>query len=147
MFLGFLETGHTFFYAMTMESISQKSKFECLMNYFRLVYKRCEEDENYFNYASKFSLQRNCPNLKPIDHWYLSEKQLRSIQIMPIGSMEDCPVTNLKADFANEFLGGGVLEFGNVQEEIMFVICPELLLSVFLCAPMAENEAVIMVGA
>ena len=80
----------------------------CLMNYFRLIYKRCEEDENYFDYASKFSMQRNCPEPMPIDEWYSSEKRLRSIQILPTGSMEDCPYTSIKADFANEFLGGGV---------------------------------------
>ena len=60
--------------------------------------------------------------------------------------MEDCPVTNLTVDFANECLGGGSC-LGCVQEEIQFITCPELLLSVFLCSPMAENEAVIMLGA
>ena len=33
----------------------------------------------------------------------------------------------LQVDFANKFIGGGVLGHGAVQEEIRFLICPELL--------------------
>lgn len=29
-------------------------------------------------------------------------------------------------DFANEYIGGGAADFGNVQEEILFLIFPEL---------------------
>ena len=32
----------------------------------------------------------------------------------------------LHADFANMYLGGGVICGGNVQEEIRFSICPEV---------------------
>lgn len=37
-------------------------------------------------------------------------------------------------DFANKNIGGGVLGFGSVQEEILFVIHPELIVSVLLTA-------------
>jgi poly(ADP-ribose) glycohydrolase len=49
-------------------------------------------------------------------------------------------------DFANEFLGGGVLFTGNVQEEIRFSICPELVASMLFMECMAPNEAVVMSG-
>lgn len=35
----------------------------------------------------------------------------------------------LQVDFANKRVGGGVLGRGSVQEEIRFVICPELIVS------------------
>jgi poly(ADP-ribose) glycohydrolase len=43
--------------------------------------------------------------------------------------IEDLPA-DIKVDFANKFVGGGVLEHGCVQEEILMMICPELLLGV-----------------
>lgn len=50
-------------------------------------------------------------------------------------------------DFANKFLGGGVLGSGCVQEEIRFVICPELIVSKLFTECLRPNEALFMVGA
>ena len=44
------------------------------------------------------------------------------------GCIEDTPEA-LHADFANAFIGGGVLGGGCVQEEIRFTVEPEALLS------------------
>eukprot|EP00485_Elphidium_margaritaceum_P001682 CAMPEP_0202691336 /NCGR_PEP_ID=MMETSP1385-20130828/6078_1 /ASSEMBLY_ACC=CAM_ASM_000861 /TAXON_ID=933848 /ORGANISM="Elphidium margaritaceum" /LENGTH=532 /DNA_ID=CAMNT_0049346727 /DNA_START=20 /DNA_END=1618 /DNA_ORIENTATION=- len=53
----------------------------------------------------------------------------------------------LHADFANEYIGGGVLHGGNVQEEIRFTVSTECLIAKFL-SPMAmlPNEAILMMG-
>lgn len=53
----------------------------------------------------------------------------------------------LHADFANMFLGGGVLSGGCVQEEIRFSICPELCGAMLVCPCMLKNEAITIVGA
>jgi poly(ADP-ribose) glycohydrolase len=53
----------------------------------------------------------------------------------------------LMVDFANKFIGGGVLRGGAVQEEIAFVQHPELLVSCALMPLMCDNEAVVMTGA
>ena len=42
---------------------------------------------------------------------------------------------------------GGVLGHGAVQEEIRFVICPELLISCLLCEKMGDRECVVIKGA
>eukprot|EP00441_Pelagodinium_beii_P015462 CAMPEP_0197661264 /NCGR_PEP_ID=MMETSP1338-20131121/51350_1 /TAXON_ID=43686 ORGANISM="Pelagodinium beii, Strain RCC1491" /NCGR_SAMPLE_ID=MMETSP1338 /ASSEMBLY_ACC=CAM_ASM_000754 /LENGTH=451 /DNA_ID=CAMNT_0043238785 /DNA_START=19 /DNA_END=1374 /DNA_ORIENTATION=- len=52
----------------------------------------------------------------------------------------------LHADFANMFLGGGVLTGGCVQEEIRFAICPELCVALLVCPCMLDNEAITIVG-
>merc|ERR1712151_615985 len=52
----------------------------------------------------------------------------------------------LHADFANMFLGGGVLSGGCVQEEIRFSICPELCVAMLLCPCMCEDEAIQLLG-
>ncbi|KAI3643738.1 hypothetical protein MP228_009902 [Amoeboaphelidium protococcarum] len=53
----------------------------------------------------------------------------------------------IKVDFANEFIGGGVLGRGAVQEEILFCEHPELLVSMLLCERMDNNEAILIRGA
>lgn len=50
--------------------------------------------------------------------------------------MEQAVSAHAQADFANELIGGGVLTGGNVQEEILFILRPELLVSLLLCARM-----------
>ncbi|KAL0241249.1 hypothetical protein GEMRC1_006484 [Eukaryota sp. GEM-RC1] len=49
-------------------------------------------------------------------------------------------------DFANKHIGGGVLRRGAVQEELMFVEMPELLVSIPLSDVMAPDQAVIVNG-
>ena len=42
---------------------------------------------------------------------------------------------------------GGVLGHGAVQEEIRFMICPELLISCLLCEKLGDRECVVIKGA
>lgn len=50
-------------------------------------------------------------------------------------------------NFANRFLGGGVLRGGCVQEEILCCIRPELLIGLLFFESMESNEALIIEGA
>jgi len=52
----------------------------------------------------------------------------------------------LQVDFANAFVGGGVLSGGCVQEEIRFAQCPDLVASCLICEAMRDGEAVILRG-
>jgi poly(ADP-ribose) glycohydrolase len=49
-------------------------------------------------------------------------------------------------DFANKFLGGGVLNSGCVQEEIRFSICPELMVSMLFTECLNDTESVLIRG-
>ena len=51
-----------------------------------------------------------------------------------------------QVDFANKLVGGGVLGFGCVQEEIRFVICPELLISRLFTEALNSNECLRITG-
>ena len=53
----------------------------------------------------------------------------------------------IKVDFANKFIGGGVLRKGCVQEEILFTIYPELLSSILFCEEMSDTESIFIIGA
>lgn len=62
------------------------------------------------------------------------------------GTIEDDGEGFLQVDFANKYLGGGVLGQGCVQEEIRFVICPELLCSRLFTEYLADNECMVIMG-
>ena len=47
----------------------------------------------------------------------------------------------LQVDFANAYVGGGVLGHGCVQEEIRFLICPELISSMLFTERLGDSEA------
>jgi hypothetical protein len=62
----------------------------------------------------------------------------------PLGESIDDQHQMLRADFANEVIGGASLSFGCVQEEIMFSICPEMNCSRLFCTPMQPDEAILI---
>lgn len=51
-----------------------------------------------------------------------------------------------KTDFDFRFVGGGVLGYGCVQEEIRYVICPELILARLFTEALGANEALLVIG-
>lgn len=104
-----------------------------------------------------FERLQNLPNLKityirvcsPImteKQWLDSSKKMKKVTIKAQGSIEDYIKDTIQLDFANKYLGGGVLNNGDVQEEIRFTINPELLPSMLLFDCLNDNEAAIMVG-
>jgi hypothetical protein len=75
-----------------------------------------------------------------------------SLPLCPIdlragGTIEDDGYGTLQIDFANRFLGGGVLTRGCVQEEIRLTICPESLAGLLFVEVMEEHESVTIIGA
>ncbi|ERL94596.1 hypothetical protein D910_11873, partial [Dendroctonus ponderosae] len=68
------------------------------------------------------------------------------IHIASTGNIEDNGLGFLQVDFANKNIGGGVLRYGCVQEEIRFVICPELIVSRLFVEQLRNSEAVIITG-
>ncbi len=49
-------------------------------------------------------------------------------------------------DFANKYVGGGVLGYGCVQEEIRFLISPELIVSRLFVEELDVNEILLVIG-
>jgi poly(ADP-ribose) glycohydrolase len=47
-------------------------------------------------------------------------------------------------DFANAYIGGGSLTKGSAQEEILFLIYPQLYATIPFCAKMKYNEAIFL---
>ncbi|KAI9094957.1 hypothetical protein DFS34DRAFT_231111 [Phlyctochytrium arcticum] len=72
---------------------------------------------------------------------------LSSLDVKIDGTIEDHGQDLIQADFGNKYLGGGVLGEGCVQEEILFIIYPELLVSRLFTEVLANDEVVLITGA
>lgn len=68
------------------------------------------------------------------------------LHVSSSGKIEENGFGLLQVDFANKYVGGGVLGLGCVQEEIRFVICPELLVSRLFTHRMEPLECLIING-
>eukprot|EP01100_Stratorugosa_tubuloviscum_P011549 TRINITY_DN516_c1_g4_i4.p1 TRINITY_DN516_c1_g4~~TRINITY_DN516_c1_g4_i4.p1 ORF type:complete len:304 (+),score=64.38 TRINITY_DN516_c1_g4_i4:100-1011(+) len=112
------------------------AKMKTFLNYFERMIDLKGKFEGFIN------INRICICEFPI--WKESESKLCRMEIREglIEESTDCA----QVDFANQFIGGGALEFGNVQEEMRFAKSPELLVTMLLCHPMHFNEAIIITG-
>ena len=124
-----------------------KEKLKCLLKYFeRLSANNNKKFDELINKNIVFVRV-----VTPNDHisWNRlknSEKKLCKLRVDLTTRIEDTAKTYARVDFANAYLGGGVLNTGCVQEEIMFTICPELIAGMLIMESMNENEAIIISG-
>ncbi|XP_010867655.2 poly(ADP-ribose) glycohydrolase isoform X2 [Esox lucius] len=87
---------------------------------------------------------------KCLDHppsWKNSQTLLTKLHVTCEGTIEDSGHGMLQVDFANRFVGGGVTGSGLVQEEIRFLINPELIISRLFTEALEHNEVLIITGA
>lgn len=121
-------------------------KIKCICHYFRRV---CPTESDRSNVPTGcVTFERRIIPLSDLPNWSASSKPLgvTPLHINSAGTIEDQGVGLLQVDFANKFLGGGVLGGGCVQEEIRFVICPELIVSKLFTECLRPSEALVMVG-
>ncbi|XP_005801698.2 poly(ADP-ribose) glycohydrolase-like [Xiphophorus maculatus] len=78
--------------------------------------------------------------------WESSQTQLTRLHITCKGTIEDDGYGMLQVDFANRYVGGGVTGNGLVQEEIRFIINPELIVSRLFTEALELNECLIITG-
>ncbi|XP_055613980.1 poly(ADP-ribose) glycohydrolase-like [Uranotaenia lowii] len=117
-------------------------KIKCICNYFRRV---CSIPP-----SGVLTFQRRYINPKQFLDWTKCDatvaRESVPVHISSEGTIEDQGRGLLQVDFANKFLGGGVLGHGCVQEEIRFVINPELLISKLFTEALKPQEALVMMG-
>lgn len=113
-------------------------KIKCLIHYFRRIL--CSEMP-----TGVITFQRRY--LEPFTNWQSSDVPLSrtKFQITSKGKIEDGHGM-LQVDFANRFVGGGVLGNGCVQEEIRFLTNPEMIVSRLFTESLTNDEALIMIG-
>ncbi|KAI8841962.1 hypothetical protein BJ741DRAFT_593764 [Chytriomyces cf. hyalinus JEL632] len=116
------------------------SKLNGLLHYFRTMMDRPGA-------GSSVTFTRRCIDANEFPSWAHSQAPISSVTAFTNGKIEDDKADCLKVDFANKSIGGGVLEQGAVQEEILFIIYPEMLASLLFCEEMKDNEAIFIAGA
>ncbi|CAF2801247.1 unnamed protein product [Rotaria sp. Silwood2] len=112
-------------------------KLKCILHYFRRISEDMSKGVLTFR---RFALPAVW---KP--NWIESHAPLCKIHLRKDTTIEDM-YGLLQVDFANEFIGGGVMNEGIVQEEIRFTICTEMLISVLVCEVMLPNECIFLIG-
>ncbi|KAL7889947.1 hypothetical protein AOLI_G00022050 [Acnodon oligacanthus] len=85
-------------------------------------------------------------SLNSFSKWESSATQLTRLHITYEGTIEDQGYGMLQVDFANRMVGGGVTGLGLVQEEIRFLINPELIVSRLFTEALDHNECLIITG-
>ncbi|XP_028983377.1 poly(ADP-ribose) glycohydrolase [Betta splendens] len=125
------------FYRLFEGSSPKKiEKLKTLLCYFRRV------TENKSKGLVTFTRQ----TLNSPPNWESSQTQLTQLHITCEGTIEEDGYGMLQVDFANMFVGGGVTGHGLVQEEIRFLINPELIVSRLFTEALEYNECLIITG-
>ncbi|XP_058799277.1 poly(ADP-ribose) glycohydrolase-like [Phymastichus coffea] len=117
---------------------SVMEKLKCLFHYFRRVTSKAPEGT--ITIQRRYVPKKNCPR------WDKQQVKLSSLHITSKGTIESQGAGLLQVDFANKYVGGGVLNYGCVQEEIRFVICPELMVTMLVTEALDDTEALIING-
>ncbi|CAB3223993.1 unnamed protein product [Arctia plantaginis] len=122
------------------DSDANLEKLKCICHYFRRVVTKVP--------VGTVTYRRRAGGARAGAGWARSRRALHHVPLHVDSrhTIEDADGL-IQVDFANKFLGGGVLGHGCVQEEIRFVICPELLLSMLFTEELKANEALIIIGA
>ena len=108
----------------------------CFVNYLTIIGKWLKENDPILKEEITYIRQ----NIKKIDE---DKKDVNfcEINIIKEGSLFDGKAEYC-IDFANKYIGGGVLNGGCVQEEILFAIEPEAIVSMLFMEVMNENDAI-----
>lgn len=119
---------------------SNLSKIRCLINFFFRISSESEQKN------TNLSIIRLCLEKNEFPDWENSKLLLKDSKILDEGGIEDIDDNCIQADFANKYVGGGVLHDGNVQEEIRFIISPELLVARLFMECLKDNEISYIIG-
>uniref|UniRef100_A0A8C8DV93 poly(ADP-ribose) glycohydrolase n=1 Tax=Oryzias sinensis TaxID=183150 RepID=A0A8C8DV93_9TELE len=116
------------------------------INFFRLFEgsspKKIEKLKTLMCYFKSVTEQSRCI----FQLCFSSQTRLTKLHITCEGTIEDDGSGMLQVDFANKFVGGGVTSTGLVQEEIRFLINPELIVSRLFTEALDDNECLIITG-
>lgn len=126
----------------------QESKIKCIIHYFERI---CANmPMGFVSFERKvLALEHHplCISYPDAKFWSSSTIPLCQFEAHSSGLIEDQSREALEVDFANKYLGGGALHRGCVQEEIRFMVNPELIAGMLFLPALADNESIEVVGA
>lgn len=136
----FNEINFTRFFSLN-PTRSVVAKLRCIIQYFKSVTEKMPTGVISF----KRTFENSIPNLDD-ENIPFTEADWKPCKVVGKGLIEDEGAEFIQADFANKYIGGGTLGRGCVQEEIRFMICPELIITQLFCEEMRKEESIIVTG-
>ncbi|KAK7354903.1 hypothetical protein VNO80_14145 [Phaseolus coccineus] len=128
-------------------SQKQENKIWCIIHYFQRISAKMPKGivsfERKVLHLKNDSTQISCPDA---NFWSTSSVPLCRFEVHSSGLIEDQSSEVVEVDFADKSFGGRALCWGCVQEEIRFMINPELIAGMLFLPAMADNEAIEVVG-
>ncbi|KAM9734422.1 LOW QUALITY PROTEIN: poly(ADP-ribose) glycohydrolase [Menidia menidia] len=113
-------------------------KLRALLHYFRVV----TESEP----AGLVTFERRCLTDTDVSGWRGCRETLQKLHVASGGTIEDDGTGMLQVDFASSLVGGGVLGAGLVQEEILFLLNPELIAARLFTETLKDHEVLLVTG-
>ncbi|XP_058644859.1 poly(ADP-ribose) glycohydrolase [Onychostoma macrolepis] len=128
------------------ERLNQKGeKLRAIFHYFNTVTKE-SHDQGPAKPDGLVSFERISIPPSQLPDWNKQKMPLRNLHVSSEGSIEKEGTGMLQVDFANKYIGGGVLKSGLVQEEILFLMSPELIVARLFTEKLADNECLKITG-
>ena len=110
----------------------------CFLNYLTVIGKWLEQGkEDILNEQILYIRD----NIDSNDYLKNGDIDLCELEVHETGSLFN-GISEYCVDFANEYIGGGALTGGSVQEEILFAVEPEATVSMFFMEVMDKNDAI-----
>ena len=113
------------------------SKGRSFINYMTIIGKWIKDNNKLLE--ENVTYIREYKNFK--DEYIIGPDKLCEIDFIQQGSLFDSKASFF-VDFANKYIGGGALSGGCVQEEILFAVEPEAIVSMFFMEVMDDNDAI-----
>lgn len=117
-------------------------KLKAIFHYFNTV----TNDEDAAKPEGLVTFERISIPTSQLPQWKIQKVPLTNLHISPEGSIEEEGTGMLQVDFASKYIGGGVLGSGLVQEEILFLMSPELIVARLFTEKLADNECLKITG-
>ncbi|XP_070781013.1 poly(ADP-ribose) glycohydrolase [Enoplosus armatus] len=118
----------------------KKEKLRAIMHYFNVVTDERIKPRGLVTFERRSLRETGASN------WKNCKKKMPKLHVTSRGSIETEGKGMLQVDFASSWLGGGVLGSGLVQEEILFLLNPELIVSRLFTEKLDDNECLIITG-
>uniref|UniRef100_A0A3P9PLJ8 poly(ADP-ribose) glycohydrolase n=1 Tax=Poecilia reticulata TaxID=8081 RepID=A0A3P9PLJ8_POERE len=118
----------------------KNQKFKAIMHYFNVMTDERAKPEGLVTFERRWLSDAEA------QAWGKCTHTLQKLHVTSEGRIEGEGAQLLQVDFAASRVGGGVLDSGLVQEEILFLMNPELIVARLFTEKLDKNECLIITG-
>uniref|UniRef100_A0A8C7LH14 poly(ADP-ribose) glycohydrolase n=2 Tax=Oncorhynchus kisutch TaxID=8019 RepID=A0A8C7LH14_ONCKI len=118
----------------------KREKLRALLHYFHTVTDPATRLNGLVTFERRYIRDKDMP------YWGSCKETVPKLHVTSAGCIEEQRAGMLQVDFACNMIGGGVLGSGLVQEEILFLMNPELIVSRLFTEKLGDNECLFITG-